>query len=94
MDEQTSEFPHVCHDSHMPALACTYKQTYIHTHTHAHNTQNKCINKNKFGYYRLEAFEPVNCIGSAITTAGSGTELVSTGVVLFDICVGGCQMID
>lgn len=79
---------HICLHLH----AHTNRHTY--THTHAHNTQNKCINKNKFGYYRLEAFEPVNCIGSAITTAGSGTELISTGVVLFDICVGGCQMID
>lgn len=67
---------------------------HTHTHTHAHNTQNKCINKNKFGYYRSEAFEPVNCIGSAVTTAGSGTELVSTGVILSDIYVNGCQMID
>lgn len=57
-------------------------------------TKDKCINKNKSGYCRSEAFEPVNCIGSAITTAGSGTELVSTGVELFDIYVSGCQMFD
>lgn len=68
---------------------------HIQTNTHTDiYTKDKCINKNKSGYCRSEAFEPVNCIGSAITTTGSGTELVLTGVVLFDIYVSGCQMID